>query len=66
MLGIQRLVKIDMTLVFIDFTAYHERDINKIMPQMSGHNCDHALVPVTSQEGFPMEAMFESRSRGWK
>lgn len=53
-------------LVFIEFIAYLERDVKSIIPQMSGCNCDHALVPVTSQEGFPREVMCVSGSESRK
>lgn len=53
-------------LVFIEFIAYPGRNVKNIIPQMSGHNCDHALLLVTSQEGFPREAVCVSRSEDRK
>lgn len=50
----------------MEFIAYPERNVKSIIPQMSGHNCDHASVLVTSQEGFLGEAVCVSRSEDRK
>ena len=50
----------------MEFIAYPERNVKSIIPQMSGHNCDHASVLVTSQEGFLREAVCVSRSEDRK